>query len=694
MATAVGALKVNLFAETGAFVRDMGKANRAVTSGSARMNKSLVRVNRQLTLGAKNAKRFAKSMLPLRHVLAGVAAGGLLVMTKRAIEAADTIGKVADKVGFGVEALQELRFAAEQTGVKVKTLDMALQRFSRRIGEVAQGQGELLGVATQYNVKLRDGEGRMRTSIAILEDFAEVIKKAESSQERLRISFKLFDSEGAALVNLMRRGKAGIAELRGEAQRLGIVLDERMVREAEKANDQLKAMEKITSTNLTRLLVGLSDTIIRVGAAFADAAPRIKAFIEGFLPSGIAGPEELARRMRKLEGEVRVLFGTARQGGAPWGEFLNSIDGVSLKTPAARRHLRSLIEELKYLDDELKRATAQKAAIGLATGSGGAAGDPQFEKEKTQAAAAALIYFKRQRAKAEALRQSTVELSRQAEQQGRLTAAVARGGEEFQNLSNLIELQNEATRRNIDLTTEQGARWLEASRAAQASSEQLQVATAKQAEFNATIQGSVDTVSSTLSSAVNDVLFYGKTWADVTKGIGRSIITNLVGSLVEAGVQMAANFAISQAFGTAAAASAVPQGATVAAAWAPAAAMASLATLGTNAAAAAAGIASTVALSQGLAVAGFAHGGQFTVGGAGGTDSQFIPMMATPGERVTVETPAQQRAADGAGGPVTVNFNITTMNARGFADMLRDQRGVIVNIVNKAMNAAGRRGVV
>ncbi len=125
MATAVGALKVNLFAETGAFVRDMGKANRAVTSGSARMNKSLVRANRQLTLGAKKAQRFAKSMLPLKSMLAGIAAGGLLVMTKQAIEAADTIGKVADKVGFGVEALQELRFAAEQTDVDVKGVGAA-----------------------------------------------------------------------------------------------------------------------------------------------------------------------------------------------------------------------------------------------------------------------------------------------------------------------------------------------------------------------------------------------------------------------------------------------------------------------------------------------------------------------------------------------------------------------------------------
>lgn len=45
------------------------------------------------------------------------------------------------------------------------------------------------------------------------------------------------------------------------------------------------------------------------------------------------------------------------------------------------------------------------------------------------------------------------------------------------------------------------------------------------------------------------------------------------------------------------------------------------------------------------AVPAFAHGGSFTVGGAGGTDSQFVGFMATPGERVSVATPAGGVAA-------------------------------------------------
>jgi hypothetical protein len=50
----------------------------------------------------------------------------------------------------------------------------------------------------------------------------------------------------------------------------------------------------------------------------------------------------------------------------------------------------------------------------------------------------------------------------------------------------------------------------------------------------------------------------------------------------------------------------------------------------------------------------FATGGAFTVGGTGGTDSQLVQFMATPGERVIVQTPAQQQAQGGGGKAITI----------------------------------------
>lgn len=56
----------------------------------------------------------------------------------------------------------------------------------------------------------------------------------------------------------------------------------------------------------------------------------------------------------------------------------------------------------------------------------------------------------------------------------------------------------------------------------------------------------------------------------------------------------------------------------------------------------------------------FAHGGSFDVAGSGGTDSQLVQFMATPGERVTVQTPQQQSQAMQSA-PPAVNVRVVNV---------------------------------
>ena len=46
------------------------------------------------------------------------------------------------------------------------------------------------------------------------------------------------------------------------------------------------------------------------------------------------------------------------------------------------------------------------------------------------------------------------------------------------------------------------------------------------------------------------------------------------------------------------------------------------------------------------------------------------------------------------GKPVNVNFNINTVDARGFNELLVNSRGVIVNMINNAVNEKGRQAII
>lgn len=379
------------------------EARKVTERSSKRMADSIDRVDGRLGRAAATAASFGKAFAALG---AGAAIAGLVSVTKQAISAADALAKTADKVGFTIESLQELRFAAERSGVAQQTLDLALQRFSRRVGEAAQGTGELKDTLAKYNVQVRDSAGNLRNNVDILKDLADVIAGTKEEQERLRIAFKAFDSEGAALVNLLRDGSAGIEELSARARELGGVLSEDSVRAAEAADDALtdlstalgavgnEAFEKAIPAikRLTEFLAGDGLKIVRTfGIAFerlfanpeeksldtvrfelaltTDAIAELQTKIKelndaGFLGQRQAAFQGLDQKLEELQTvkgqlEARIAFLTAPTPNAANGTGQTAIDRTFGPTPEEARE--SAAQAFNAANQERKRL-AEKAA--------------------------------------------------------------------------------------------------------------------------------------------------------------------------------------------------------------------------------------------------------------------------------------------------------------------------------------------
>jgi hypothetical protein len=243
-------------------------------------------------------------------------------------------------------------------------------------------------------------------------------------------------------------------------------------------------------------------------------------------------------------------------------------------------------------------------------------------------------------------------------------------------------------------------------------------------EKAADIFGPGGTFSQSIGDATAKMVVYGEK-SDITmKKIGQSILSNVVSSLVTEGVQMAVNWVKKKAMAlwevatdssikssqtaTSLAAIGATTTASVAAgvattmAWTPAATMVSLATFGANAAPAMAGITATTALAMTSAqMAGLpsAEGGGFTGTGSrsGGVDGKggFLSILH-PKETVIDHTKGQK-----AGGVVEntivnntdVNFTIVANDTAGFDSLLSERRGLIISMINEAMNDRGQRGL-
>jgi len=222
MAISAAELNVILSARDKEFQRKMKAAERRVDYFKRRSNRSLGSVTK--SFGALSSAAAA--------ILPALSAGALVAQTRRVVSSLDNIAKTADRLGLTTDALQELRSAAEQSGVSVNTFDMAMQRFGRRLAEARQGTGEAQKAFEEMGISLVDAGGRARSMEDVLGDVANAMSQMTNQTDRNRLAMRLFDSEGVALVNMLRDGADGMDQMRQEARDLGIVIDEELIRGA------------------------------------------------------------------------------------------------------------------------------------------------------------------------------------------------------------------------------------------------------------------------------------------------------------------------------------------------------------------------------------------------------------------------------------------------------------------------------
>jgi len=238
--------------------------------------------------GLKSARRginaVAGSVLNLKTALAGAA---FTLLVRQSLLATDSLSKTAAKIGTTTEALGALRYAANLTGVATNTMDMALQRFTRRTAEAANGTGEAKEAIKKLGLNARELvnmplEERM---LALADAFG----KETNEAEKLALAFKLFDSEGAALVNMLSGGSEAMKEMLGEAKALGLAMSGSAAKGVEDTVDSL--------TKLQGLFKGVTDQTV---AAFAPALKLIVESFTNFLQRSIevkGGVEAFARSL-------------------------------------------------------------------------------------------------------------------------------------------------------------------------------------------------------------------------------------------------------------------------------------------------------------------------------------------------------------------------------------------------------------
>lgn len=211
------------------------------------------------------------------------------------------------------------------------------------------------------------------------------------------------------------------------------------------------------------------------------------------------------------------------------------------------------------------------------------------------------------------------------------------------------------------------------------------------------LTSTVDAFSGNASNALTGLITGTMSAQDAMRSLGNTMLNSVVNALVQVGVEALKNFIIGQTLGAAATAAGASQAAILATAWAPAAAMASLASFGANSVPAMTGIASTVGLAQGLALTGMRYnggpvnaGGLYQVGERGkpeiyqaSTGKQYM----IPGDNGRVISNKEMTAGGGGGVVINIqNYTSSSVDAQAGTDA---NGGLTVDVIVADLNNGG-----
>lgn len=234
-------------------------------AGLERAQKQLAKFNRESSISAAN---IAKGI----GAAATAAAAAIAYMGKAAIDNADRLNLLSQSTGVSTEALSQLEYAAQMSGVESETLSKSLAKLSKTALSAAKEGGAAADVFEQLGIKVQNADGTMRPTEDLLLDIADKFSKMKDGVAKTGLAMELFGRSGAQLIPFLNEGKAGIAALTAEAERLGLTVSGEAAAAADEFNDNLDRMKGAAKGVVNQAVQQFLPTLVALSESFVKSA--------------------------------------------------------------------------------------------------------------------------------------------------------------------------------------------------------------------------------------------------------------------------------------------------------------------------------------------------------------------------------------------------------------------------------------
>lgn len=261
----------------------------------------------------KGVDNAAKSLLAVT-VASATAAAGIFAFAKKTAEANDETGKLSERLGVDIKAMQELGYVAELNGGSINSMNSSLENLSRITSEASRGIGAGVEVFGMLGLSATDATGKVKSADNLLLEISDSVASLGSQAEKLEFAQKL--GIGSDLLLAIQNGSEAIIQQREEAEKLGFAIGKDAAKSAADFNDEMLRIQKVVKGVSSTIGTNLMKAITPVAKIFTEwfvinkalIQQNLQRFFNGLI-TVIGAVVNVAGRIYSIIDSVIQLFG-------------------------------------------------------------------------------------------------------------------------------------------------------------------------------------------------------------------------------------------------------------------------------------------------------------------------------------------------------------------------------------------------
>jgi hypothetical protein len=195
-------------------------------------------------------------------------AGSFTSFVAGAASAVASVDDLSKRTGVSAQTLQAYQFAAEQSGVSVETFGKGIQKLGINLGEAQTGNKSAIKSFADLGLSVEDLT-RLSPEQAF-EKVAAAISQLPNPAQQAAAAVSLFGKSGAELVPVFQEGAGFLAEMRKQAEGLGLVLGQTQVANLAQLDDSFGALGATVQAFKQRVTADLAPALTEASRSAAE----------------------------------------------------------------------------------------------------------------------------------------------------------------------------------------------------------------------------------------------------------------------------------------------------------------------------------------------------------------------------------------------------------------------------------------